>query len=86
MKHFYIWVQKLYVTGYQNSEPAKPVGRIKLTSNKTRTSNLMVALLNANFLRKHEEIWSCIRNMKKYGNVSFSQLFQLFCLAFHNCV
>ena len=31
-----------------------------MTSNKKRTSYLMVASLDAGFLRKYEEIWECI--------------------------
>ena len=41
----------------KKAKPAKPAGRIKLTSNKTRTFYLIVVLLNVSFLRKHEETW-----------------------------
>ena len=46
-----------YHFGLPNSWPVKPAGRIKVATNKKRTSYLTVASLNDNFLRKYEEAW-----------------------------
>ena len=57
----------------------KSTGQIKVTSNKKRTSYLMVASLNISFLKKYEEIYSYLRRIYYFYDwfIWFAKLFIL---------